>query len=224
MGATRPKQYLPLAGQPVLQRSLDCLLALPGLQQVVVALAADDDDWPTLAAASDPRVRVARGGAERCDSVLAGLSVLAEVASPDDWVLVHDAARPCLAPQDLQRLVDSLVEDAVGGLLALPVADTVKRVDADARVVETVDRTDLWLAQTPQMFRLGMLSAALRRALEQHQPVTDEASAMEWAGFQPKLVEGSPTNIKITRPGDLILAESFLRNEAASGEADRACE
>ncbi|MEM0954728.1 MAG: 2-C-methyl-D-erythritol 4-phosphate cytidylyltransferase [Pseudomonadota bacterium] len=211
IGGDRPKQYLALAGQPVLQHSLNTLLALPNLRAVAVAIAAGDEAWPGLPAALDSRVRLAPGGAERSDSVLSGLDCLASEAAAHDWVLVHDAARPCLPTADLERLVDSLAEDDVGGILALPVADTVKRADDAGRIIETVDRSGLWLAQTPQLFRYGMLAAALRAAKAAGHAVTDEASAIERAGFQPRLVPGSPRNIKVTRPADLALAENYLQ-------------
>ena len=210
MGAATPKQYLALAGQAVLQRSIDALLAFESMSAVVVALADGDPFWDALPAARDARVITTLGGAERGDSVLAGLDSLAGRAQADDWVLVHDAARPCLASEDLQRLVETVCEDPVGGLLAIPVVETVKRSDAGQRVAETVPRGDLWLAQTPQMFRYGLLRAALAGAVAQSVTVTDEASALEWAGHRPCLVPGRASNIKITLPGDLRLAEHFI--------------
>ena len=212
MGGDRPKQYFSLCGRSVLQHSLDALLALPALRAVAVAIAVGDDAWLQQPAASDPRVRMAPGGAERSESVLSGLETLAVEAAANDWVLVHDAARPCLPAADLQRLIDSLFEDPVGGILALPVADTVKRANDAGQVVETVDRAGLWLAQTPQMFRHGVLKDALHSARAAGRAVTDEASAIEWAGLQPRVVSGSPYNIKVTRPGDLALAEIYLQD------------
>ena len=213
MGDDCPKQYLDLDGTPVLQRSLDALLALPALEAVAVAIAADDPRWASLPAASYPRVLVTTGGAERSDSVLSGLEALADRAAHSDWVLVHDAARPCVARVDLERLLDTLREDPVGGLLALPVSETVKRADDEQRVAETVARDGLWLAQTPQMFRYGMLRAALILCRDSGHSVTDEASAMEQAGHRPRLVPGNPGNIKITYPGDLALAARHLHPE-----------
>ncbi len=210
MGADCPKQYLELKGSAILQHTLDALLGLPLLQAVMVALAQDDTRWAGLAAARDERVKTTRGGAERADSVLACLRALESQADPEDWVLVHDAARPCVSQAELEKLVDSLKNDPVGGLLALPVSETVKRADAGQRVADTVDRRSLWLAQTPQMFRYGMLRAALESAAERGLAVTDEASALEQAGHAPRLVAGSASNIKVTRPADLPMAERYL--------------
>jgi 2-C-methyl-D-erythritol 4-phosphate cytidylyltransferase len=210
MGGDQPKQYLVLAGQPVLQHTLAALLAWERIERVVVALAEGDHFWSTLDAARDSRVTTTIGGAERSDSVLAGLESLAGVAARDDWVLVHDAARPCLRQVDIQRLATALADDPVGGLLAVAVAETVKRASADARVLETVPRAGLWLAQTPQLFRYGLLCDAMSSAIREGNPVTDESAAVEEAGFKPSLVRGHPGNIKITRPEDLLLAERFL--------------
>lgn len=204
MAADRPKQYLQVAGRSILEHTLQRFLDHPALRGVVVSLAADDPYWPVLAVASDPRIRRAAGGRERADSVLAGLETLKnEGAADDDWVLVHDAARPNLALEDLQRLLDSLADDPVGGLPAVPARDTLKRAGADGRVQETVDRSVIWQAYTPQMFRLGALRQALAQALRAQVAITDEASAMEWAGLAPRLVEGRADNLKVTRPEDL---------------------
>ncbi len=210
MGADCPKQYLELQGVAILQHTLDALLALPLLDTVMVALAAGDQRWQTLPAARDQRVETTPGGAERADSVLACLAALEGRASAADWVLVHDAARPCISQAELEHLVQALRDDPVGGLLALPVSETVKRADDQQRVSATVARDGLWLAQTPQMFRYGMLRSALESAAEQGLTVTDEASALEQAGHAPRLVAGAATNIKVTRPADLPVAERFL--------------
>ncbi|WP_407311885.1 2-C-methyl-D-erythritol 4-phosphate cytidylyltransferase [Pseudomonas sp. nanlin1] len=204
MAADRPKQYLSLAKRTILEHSLDCFLGHPQLLGLVVSLAADDPFWPTLASAHDPRIQRAVGGRERADSVLNALLHLhAQGASDDDWVLVHDAARPNLARQDLDRLLFSLADDPVGGLLAVPARDTLKRADASGRVSETVDRHQIWQAYTPQMFRLGTLHRALADSLVAGVGITDEASAIEWTGLAPRLVEGRADNIKVTRPEDL---------------------
>ncbi len=210
MAAQLPKQYLSLDGTAILQHTLHALLALPALEQVMVALATGDEHWPTLAAAQDARVDTTTGGAQRADSVLACLLALEGRAGAEDWVLVHDAARPCISLPELELLLATLGDDPVGGLLALPVADTVKRADAEQRAVATLDREGLWLAQTPQMFRYAMLRSALQAAQEQGLAITDEASAMEHAGHAPRLVPGAATNIKITRPADLALAGHYL--------------
>lgn len=204
MRADRPKQYLALAGRTILEHTLHCFLDHPRLRGLVLSLAADDPWWPALPCAGDPRIQRAEGGAERADSVLAGLLQLIELgAQPDDWVLVHDAARPNLSRSDLDLLLQELADDPVGGLLAVPARDTLKRAGADGRVAETVDRSLIWQAYTPQMFRLAALHRALADALVADVAVTDEASALEWAGLAPKLVEGRADNLKITRPEDL---------------------
>ncbi len=212
MGSSIPKQYLPLAGRPVIAHALATLLDHPRIAGAVVAIGAEDEWWPTVAAeltAIKP-LWVITGGAERCHSVTNGLEALRERVDPADWVLVHDAARPCLRCEDLDRLLAKLAGDPVGGLLAVPVRDTLKQVDAAGRVAATVDRSRLWHALTPQMFRLGMLREALGAALRRGLLVTDEAAAMEAAGFAPRLVEGRADNLKITQPEDLALAEFYL--------------
>lgn len=204
MRADRPKQYLQLAGKTILEHSLGCFLDHPQLRGLVVSLAADDPCWPTLACAQDPRIQRAEGGRERADSVLNGLLRLTELgAQEQDWVLVHDAARPNLARSDLDKLLAELADDPVGGLLAVPARDTLKRAGADGRVRETVDRALIWQAYTPQMFRLGPLHRALAEALVADVAITDESSAIEWAGQAPRLIEGRADNLKITRPEDL---------------------
>ncbi|SFA73281.1 2-C-methyl-D-erythritol 4-phosphate cytidylyltransferase [Azotobacter beijerinckii] len=204
MRADRPKQYLPLGGRTILEHTLDCFLGHPRLKGLAVSLAADDPYWPQLPCAGDGRILRAAGGSERADSVFNALQLLAgQGADASDWVLVHDAARPNLARADLERLLAELADDPVGGLLAVPARDTLKRADADGRVRQTVDRSVVWLAYTPQMFRLGALRQALGDALAAGVAITDESSAMEWAGQAPRLVEGRADNLKITRPEDL---------------------
>jgi len=209
VGGPVPKQYLRLLGRSVLEWSLRALLSHPAVGGGVVALAYGDEEWPGLPAALRERVVTTIGGRERCDSVLNGLRALQ--ARERDWVLVHDAARPCLEQEDLSRLVDACRDDAVGGLLAVPVADTLKRAAEDGHVLGTVAREGLWRAQTPQMFRYAALCSALEQALAAGERPGDEATAMERAGHMPLLVEGSPFNIKITRPADLAFAEAVLR-------------
>ncbi|MDD1134954.1 2-C-methyl-D-erythritol 4-phosphate cytidylyltransferase [Pseudomonas shahriarae] len=204
MAADRPKQYLQLGGRTILEHSLGCFLDHPSLKGLVVSLAVDDPYWPNLACAVDPRIQRADGGAERSGSVLNALLQLNALgASDDDWVLVHDAARPNLNREDLDTLLMQLADDPVGGLLAVPARDTLKRVDKRGRVVETIDRSLIWQAYTPQMFRLGALHRALADSLVADALITDEASAMEWSGQAPRLVEGRADNIKVTRPEDL---------------------
>lgn len=204
MAADRPKQYLQLGGLTILEHSLACFLDHPRLKGLVISLAVDDPYWPTLACAADSRIQRATGGKERADSVLNALLHLhAQGAHDDDWVLVHDAARPNLSRGDLDKLLHELADDPVGGLLAVPAKDTLKRADANGRVTETVDRSLIWQAYTPQMFRLGALHRALADSLVSDVAITDEASAIEWAGQSPRLIEGRSDNIKVTRPEDL---------------------
>jgi 2-C-methyl-D-erythritol 4-phosphate cytidylyltransferase len=212
MAADRPKQYLPLAGRSVIEHSLDRLLDHPRIRGGVVAVSAMDGYWPQLHYRHQKPLWIAAGGAERCDSVLSALRVLSAHAAPDDWVLVHDAARPCLRRGDVDQLITAGSAHAVGGILAVPVRDTIKQAGAGNLIAATVDRSSLWHAQTPQMFRLEDLRAALTQALAAQAVITDEASALEWVGRQPLLVEGHADNIKITRPEDLALAEFYLRH------------
>lgn len=210
MQADRPKQYLPLCGRTVIEQTLSCFTSHPAIAGVVVALSEGDPYWGKLHIGSSVPIYQARGGQERCHSVLNALQLLREIASNDDWVLVHDAARPCLSRGDIDKLLDQLANDEVGGILAVPVRDTMKRADNAQRIRHTEDRANLWHALTPQMFRLHILEQALSRALDEGFLVTDEASAIEHAGLQPKLIEGRGDNIKVTRPEDLALAEFFL--------------
>jgi 2-C-methyl-D-erythritol 4-phosphate cytidylyltransferase len=212
LGGPVAKPYLELAGRRVIEHTLDALLSQASVAGGVVVLAADDREWPTLPLALRERVTTTLGGRERCDSVLAGLRALSSAAR-DDWVLVHDAARPCVRHHDLRSLVDTLACHEVGGLLGVPVSDTMKRTDTQGTVSETVDRRGLWHAHTPQMFRYGLLKTSLEQALRDGYQVTDEASAIEHAGYSPLMVEGHADNIKITRPGDLPLAEFFLQQQ-----------
>jgi 2-C-methyl-D-erythritol 4-phosphate cytidylyltransferase len=212
-GAAVSKQYASLLDRPVLSWTLAALLAEPRIEGIVVALAAGDDLWRTLPEMSDPRIRRCLGGARREHSVMNGLHALERDAHETDWVLVHDAARPCLRGEDLTLLLDTLDADPVGGLLALPVGDTLKRADAGQRVEQTVAREHLWRALTPQMFRFGLLRRALGLCMERDRPVTDEASAIESLGLRPRLLRGHADNIKVTNPEDAALAEAILRRE-----------
>ncbi|BBI99931.1 2-C-methyl-D-erythritol 4-phosphate cytidylyltransferase [Ferrigenium kumadai] len=207
MGHELPKQYLPLAGKPMIAHALETLCACPDLSTVFVVLAPDDTlfhgyDWSHCGEKLQP---LYCGGETRAESVANGL--LASELEPDDWVLVHDAARPCLMQAHLSKLIAELRDDAVGGILAVPVADTLKRADAQQRIACTEPREGLWQAQTPQMFRAGLLA----QALQQCRNVTDEASAVEALGLSPKLVASESTNFKVTYPQDLLLAELLLQ-------------
>ena len=208
-----PKQYLSINHKTILEHTLERFCSHPKIEGVVVAISGNDDIWQTLGISSQPKITVVEGGVERCHSVLNGLRALSDQASSNDWVLVHDAARPCLRIEDINRLIDTLEGHDVGGLLGLPVRDTMKRADTTGAIQETVDRECLWHALTPQMFHLGALIDALENALSNNLIVTDEAQAIELYGLQPVLVEGHPDNIKITRNNDLALAELFLSQQ-----------
>jgi 2-C-methyl-D-erythritol 4-phosphate cytidylyltransferase / 2-C-methyl-D-erythritol 2,4-cyclodiphosphate synthase len=206
-----PKQYAPLLGASVIEWSLRALLGEPRVEKVVVVVAADDSRWAELAGSvGSGKLLTAIGGASRQDSVMSGLKRLESLAAPEDWVLVHDAARPCLDPDDVRALIDALDAPSCGAVLASPIVDTVKRERAGA-AGETVDRQGLWRALTPQVFRLVELERALGDAARLGVTVTDEAQAMERLGFSPRLVQGSPFNIKVTRAADLAVAARILQ-------------
>ncbi|HJS88386.1 MAG TPA: 2-C-methyl-D-erythritol 4-phosphate cytidylyltransferase [Steroidobacteraceae bacterium] len=206
-GADRPKQYAPLCGRTVIEWALAPFLADSRCAGAVVAVAEEDRHWRMIAPAN---VLATPGGRERSHSVRNGLAALAERARADDWVLVHDAARPCLSREDLDHLLAGLADHAVGGLLATPAADTLKRADASGDVQQTIDRAGLWRALTPQMFRYGRLCAALDRAHAAGRVPTDEAQAIEWLGDHPKLIEGAAANLKVTSAADLAIAAALL--------------
>lgn len=210
MQSATPKQYLPLGGKPMLAHAVAALAAVDAIEHVFVVVSAEDGYVDGLAL-QDARVSVLRvGGATRHESVQNGLRTIRGQCSDADWILVHDAARPGLTPALVARLMDAVGDDEVGGLLALPVADTMKQSDASHRVCATIPRTGLWAAQTPQMFRCGMLAGALQSAQDSATVVTDEASAVEALGLKPLLVEGSLRNMKVTLPEDAALVELFL--------------
>jgi len=213
--AALPKQYAPLLGATVLEWSLRALLAEPRIEGVVVVLAAGDAEWPAVAARlGSAKLRVAIGGDSRQASVASGLGALAAVADPEDWALVHDAARPCLTAAELSALFDALDAGAPGAVLAAPLVDTIKREHAGV-IDATVDRQGLWRALTPQVFRLAALQAALADAAAGGAAVTDEAQAMERAGLAAALVAGSTFNIKVTRREDLKAAARILQTAEA---------
>lgn len=210
MASNVPKQYLPLLGEPLLLHTVRAMLAVAELDKVVLVLSAEDSWFEPAWVVDMPRLTVLRcGGASRAETVRNGLQALAGELAADDWVLVHDAARPCIAPADVARLIATLRDDSVGGLLAVPVADTLKRADAACRVAGTVPRDGLWRAQTPQMFRHGVLCRTLAEGA--CEAITDEASAIEAAGMSPRLVVGDERNIKVTYPQDLALAALYLQ-------------
>jgi 2-C-methyl-D-erythritol 4-phosphate cytidylyltransferase len=207
-GVEGPKQYSTLRGKPMLYHAVERLLAAPQVEIVFAVLAPADvefrrHDWTAFGERLAP---LYCGGASRRESVLNGLVACASAVDPDDWMLVHDAARPCLGQAELRRLIEQAGGDEIGGILAVPVADTLKRADDEGRILETEPRDHLWQAQTPQMFRHEMLL----RALRDRPHVTDEAAAVEALGYKPRLVEGSTRNLKVTFPADLEMAERLL--------------
>ena len=221
MGIDRPKQYIQLLNKPILGWVLQALLAEPRIRGIALVVSAQDEQAVSLPELAHPAIERVIGGAERQDSVLCGLDALAKRAQSNDWVLVHDAARPCLHPEDLSRLIECTHNPAFsGGILATPVADTLKRADSRRQVVQTVSRSGLWRALTPQIFRLDHLRAALTSAARERVPVTDEAQAMERAGHAVRLVPGRADNLKITYPEDLALAEAVLsvRHDPHAGD------
>jgi 2-C-methyl-D-erythritol 4-phosphate cytidylyltransferase len=213
MEGTRPKQYMEIAGQPMLQYALETFASVAAVAHTYVVVSPEDayiEELLERAAHLVPRISVLRvGGRSRHESVRSGLQAVREQIGDHDWVLVHDAARPGLSPALVERLIEALQHDSVGGLLALPVVDTLKSSNGDERAHATVSRENLWAAQTPQMFRYALLC----RALELAPQVTDEAGAVEALGLQPRLVEGSARNFKVTLPNDLSLAELYLKEK-----------
>lgn len=209
MQSEQPKQYLPLNGKRVIEHTVAVFLRNPRITGIVIAFGPDDQFGPGLVA--NDAIRTVTGGADRAHSVMNALDSLVDELQPDDFVLVHDAARPCLSDEDLNAMLDRLAHDTVGGLLGIPVRDTLKLANEQVRVSRTVERSGMWHAHTPQMFRFGLLRDCLARALEAGLAITDEASALESQGYAPTLMEGSAENIKITYPRDLLLAEAFLR-------------
>ncbi len=208
MQADRPKQYLTLLGKTILEHTLETLISHPRINRIIVALDKADPYFDALSCSKASWLTRVEGGQERADSVLAGLNAMEN----EQWVLVHDAARPCLSHSDLDKLLDIVNHDMIGGILATPVRDTMKRENPQypQRILHTEEREGLWHALTPQLFPLQQLKFALQDALDSQTTITDEASAMEWAGHSVQLVNGSASNIKITRPEDLALAQFYL--------------
>ena len=210
MKADRPKQYLTIVGKTILEHTLENLYAHPQVKHLVVALNPQDNYFSSLAIASQPWITQVDGGDERAESVLAGLSTIEN----EEWVLVHDAARPCLAHDDLTKLLAVAQYSKHGAILACRVRDTMKRGDASQNILLTESRDNLWHALTPQFFPLMTLRDALRNAAQQGVQITDEASAIEWAQGTVSLIEGRASNIKVTQPEDLQLAEFYLQHKA----------
>lgn len=209
MQADRPKQYLTIGDKTILEHTVDKLLSHPDVTKVVIAISEHDPYFSSLPFCGREEIVRVNGGGERADSVLSALDYVAE-NSLSEWVMVHDAARPCVVLSDLDNLIQQSIRHTVGGIMASPVRDTMKRAGEGQQIEHTVDRRSLWHALTPQMFRSEQLRAALADALSSGASITDEASAMEWAGFQPLLVKGRADNIKITQPEDLDLAAYYL--------------
>lgn len=208
MASALPKQYLPLCGKTVIEWAIAPFLKDARCQAVVIVIAPEDGHWTKLSLVH-PKLQVTFGGSERVHSVLAGLQSLT-LAQENDWVMVHDAARPCLSADDLDALFLEADKETVGAILATPLTDTLKHADQEGRIEKTVPRNQLWRALTPQFFKLGMLKAALQTALKAGSIVTDESSALELMGYRTKLIEGRSDNLKITVPTDLHIAESIL--------------
>lgn len=210
MQAGQPKSYLKLCGQSIFAITLTKLLQLDWLETIIVVVAEDDRLWQQEALVSHPKIQIVPGGAERYLSVLNGIRALDNIAQSNDWVLVHDIARPCFLVSDVEHLKEKLCHSLSGGLLATPVKETLKRVNHQNDVVETVSREGVWAALTPQMFRYALLYDALKLALDQQHPVTDESDAIERLGSNSVVVPGNADNIKVTFPEDLVRAERIL--------------
>lgn len=215
MKSQTPKQYLKIGSMTILEHTLHKLLSHPRISQIIVAIHAQDHFFATLPIATHPAINVVHGGSTRADSVLAGLNIL----SDEQWALVHDAARPCVDHNDISRLINTVFETQQGAILATRISDTVKRAyQTNDNVIESSeDRTYLWGAATPQLFKVGELKSCLKHALNNHISITDEASAIEYAGGHPRLVECRRDNIKITHPEDLALATFYLTNQRQKG-------
>lgn len=210
-GGQTPKQYLLLQGKPIIAHVIDFFSEQSLVERITVAVHPEDHLWRRLGVFEDPKVRVVHGGEARFQSVLLSLESLSELCRSQDWVLVHDAVRPCLSESEFTDLIETCRDSEVGGLLGTPVVDTLKIVQADI-VQSTLPREQVWKAQTPQMFRYGRLKEALNAVIDQDTQVTDEASAIEGLGYHPIMVKGKSTNLKITRPEDLELASLYLGN------------
>lgn len=216
-GTDKPKQYTRVAGKSILQHSLECLLRAPQINTAVVCLAEDDVHWQQEEIAKHANVETTLGGDNRAQSVFNGLEfLLSKSVDENEWVLVHDAARPFLHESSLQQLIETCSQNGVGAILATPSVNTLKQVNAGGAVLLTLDRTTIWQAQTPQMFRLGELHKALATAIANNEPITDEASAMEIAGHPVSIVEGNPYNLKVTTQDDIRLLEFLMQTKQST--------
>lgn len=215
MQSSTPKQYLALNNKPVIAHTIETLLACDDIQKIIVALDHDDQYWLSTGLAKHPKIHTVQGGAHRCQSVFNGLLALQNIAEKQDWVIVHDAVRPCLSFTDLDKLIIKTHSHLVGGILGVPLIGTIKRCNDNNVVTNTVDRNHLWQALTPQMFRYEFLLSGLTKAIESQHWVTDEAAAIELLGLQALMVQGSAQNIKITHQDDLAIAQKILSEELA---------
>lgn len=213
MATDIPKQYLLLDNKTILEHTLSIFDMHDSISEIILVISQNDEYWSSVDMHFSKPFHIAEGGKERCDSVLNGLMFLEGKANENDWVLVHDAARPCLRQEDLTLLLENLQDSETGGILAVPVKDTMKRSNANNKITETVARENLWHALTPQMFRFGLLKRSIESVLDEGKIITDEASAVEMAGYQPILVEGHADNLKITQPEDLTLAAYYLKKQ-----------
>lgn len=217
-GGPVPKQYSKIHGTTVIEFTLRKLVACTRVTGLVVALSEHDQRWGQLDLSFEKPVRLAKGGATRAESVLNAINAVSNEISAEDWILVHDAARPCVRINDIDRLIDSVLLHECGGILATPVKDTIKRHQGEGGSIKaTVDRSTLWSALTPQLFKASLLSEALRRGMAYPEKITDESSAMELLGYHPRIVEARSDNLKITRAEDLAIAECILEAEAREG-------
>lgn len=216
MGSNTPKQYLLIDGKTVLEHTLEQLLRVAAIDKIILVLAAQDKNWKQIELIDNPRIETVMGGQERSHSVLNGAEHAHSITAPEKWgevwLMVHDVARPCVSLKDINKLIAAVVGSSVGGILAVPATDTMKEVSDVLAITKTIDRNQLWRAQTPQLFRAELLMQSLRNGISQGLKITDESSALELAGFQPLVIEGSERNIKITHADDLALASFYLTN------------
>lgn len=216
MNSAMPKQYVKINQKPILAHTLDVICQIPNIKKVIVPLNPNDDYWQKLMHLPYSNIQTVIGGELRNDSVMNALNAIKNHADPHDWVIVHDAVRPCITVQGIIELLKQIDTHPVGGLWGVPVRDTLKQVDIQCNVEKTIDRSSLWHAQTPQIFRFELLYQALQKVKQDNMIVTDDASAIEYLGYHPKMVQGSYTNIKMTWPEDLILAEHWFKQREVS--------
>jgi 2-C-methyl-D-erythritol 4-phosphate cytidylyltransferase len=217
MAQAVPKQYLKVCGKTILEHSIERLLQAPSIAGVLVCVARNDELWSELGLEKNDRVKSVYGGNERMHSVYNALNYLKkELDVADRYILVHDAVRPCVSIEDIERLISKVVSEDVGGILASPAVDTLKRVDKDFTIVETIERNKCWRAQTPQMFRLSIMQKSIEVLLNRNMLASDESAAVEASGFKSMIVEGSQQNIKLTMPEDLTIIEAILNAQKGS--------